>query len=103
HTPLRYPAPHSFPTRRSSDLASPLTVPLLAHVLPLTFVLSLAALLDLASGLALGIHTRRQANRGELLVLIPFTLLGQRERNQHRSEEHTSELQSPYDLVCRLL
>jgi len=56
--------------------ASPLTVPLLAHVLPLTFVLSLAAILDLASGLALGIHTRRQANRGELLVLIPFTLLG---------------------------
>src|SRR5437867_8106871 len=23
--------------------------------------------------------------------------------NRHRSEEHTSELQSPYDLVCRLL
>src|SRR5207248_10799113 len=23
--------------------------------------------------------------------------------NAHRSEEHTSELQSPYDLVCRLL
>src|SRR5437867_10364839 len=22
---------------------------------------------------------------------------------RHRSEEHTSELQSPYDLVCRLL
>src|SRR5437867_9792091 len=22
---------------------------------------------------------------------------------EHRSEEHTSELQSPYDLVCRLL
>ncbi|HEY3097385.1 MAG TPA: sulfite exporter TauE/SafE family protein [Methylomirabilota bacterium] len=56
--------------------ASPITVPLLAHVLPLTFVLSLAAMLDLASGLALGIHTRRQANREELLVLIPFTLLG---------------------------
>ena len=56
--------------------ASPLTVPLLAHFLPLTFVLSLAAILDLASGLALGIHTRRQANRRELLVLIPFTLIG---------------------------
>src|SRR5207248_10580934 len=27
--------------------------------------------------------------------LVPFRLL--------RSEEHTSELQSPYDLVCRLL
>src|SRR5207248_8681835 len=24
-------------------------------------------------------------------------------RVRHRSEEHTSELQSPYDLVCRLL
>src|SRR5207248_10637489 len=24
-------------------------------------------------------------------------------REGHRSEEHTSELQSPYDLVCRLL
>src|SRR5207248_10634128 len=24
-------------------------------------------------------------------------------RRPHRSEEHTSELQSPYDLVCRLL
>src|SRR5437867_5500616 len=24
-------------------------------------------------------------------------------RNRDRSEEHTSELQSPYDLVCRLL
>src|SRR5207248_10148552 len=26
-----------------------------------------------------------------------------RDRAGHRSEEHTSELQSPYDLVCRLL
>src|SRR5437867_8635790 len=25
------------------------------------------------------------------------------DRNKNRSEEHTSELQSPYDLVCRLL
>src|SRR5437867_10323211 len=25
------------------------------------------------------------------------------EHANHRSEEHTSELQSPYDLVCRLL
>lgn len=56
--------------------ASPITVPLLAHFLPLTFVLPLAGILDLASALALGIHTRRQANREELFVLIPFTLLG---------------------------
>src|SRR5207248_9684546 len=28
---------------------------------------------------------------------------GDKGRDQPRSEEHTSELQSPYDLVCRLL
>ena len=36
--------------------ASPITIPVLAHVLPLTFVLSLAALLDLSSVLLLGFH-----------------------------------------------
>src|SRR5215813_1977477 len=56
--------------------ASPLTIPVLAHVLPLTFVLPLAALLDLSSGLAVGYHTRRQADVRELLVLLPFTLVG---------------------------
>src|SRR5437867_7270527 len=29
--------------------------------------------------------------------------IGLAEINSDRSEEHTSELQSPYDLVCRLL
>jgi uncharacterized membrane protein YfcA len=56
--------------------ASPITIPVLAHVLPLTFVLSLAALLDLSSALALGIHTRKQADTRELLALVPFTLVG---------------------------
>ena len=56
--------------------ASPITIPVLAQVLPLTFVLSLAALLDLGSALLLGFHTRRQANTRELLTLIPFTLVG---------------------------
>src|SRR5256885_3882634 len=35
------------------------------------------------------------SNAGELLDLLP--------RHQTRSEEHTSELQSPCNLVCRLL
>jgi uncharacterized membrane protein YfcA len=56
--------------------ASPITIPVLVHVLPLTFVLSLAAVLDLASGLALGLHTRKQADARELLTLVPFTLIG---------------------------
>jgi uncharacterized protein len=56
--------------------ASPITIPVLAHVLPLTLVLSLAALLDFGSGLALGFHTRKQANMPELLTLVPFTVIG---------------------------
>src|SRR5437867_6610767 len=35
------------------------------------------------------------------LVRGPFA--APREKLRPRSEEHTSELQSPYDLVCRLL
>jgi len=56
--------------------ASPITIPILAHVLPLPFVLSLAAVLDLSSGLALGFHTRRHADTRELFALVPFTLVG---------------------------
>jgi uncharacterized membrane protein YfcA len=56
--------------------ASPITIPLLVHVLPLTFVLPLAAILDFGSALALGVHTRRQAHGRELLTLVPFTLVG---------------------------
>lgn len=53
--------------------ASPITVPVLAHFLPLPFVLSLAAALDLGSAAALGVHTKKQADVRELLVLAPFT------------------------------
>jgi len=56
--------------------ASPITIPVLVHLLPLAFVLPLAALLDLGSALALGFHTRRQADTRELVTLVPFTLLG---------------------------
>src|SRR5262249_26921975 len=55
---------------------SPITIPVLAQVFPLTFVLPLTALLDLSSALALGLHTRRDASTRELLVLLPFTLAG---------------------------
>ena len=56
--------------------ASPITVPVLAHVLPLPFVLALAAILDLTSALVLGFRARRQADVRELALLLPFTLLG---------------------------
>jgi uncharacterized protein len=56
--------------------ASPITIPLLVHIFPLTFVLPLAALLDLGSASVLGFHTRRSAEVRELLTLVPFTLVG---------------------------
>lgn len=56
--------------------ASPITIPILVHLLPLTFVLALAALLDFASAVALASHTRRQADTREVFVLLPFTLIG---------------------------
>src|SRR5438874_9342285 len=64
---------HSFPTRRSSDLAS---------CRRNTDVALLRALPD----------PRSIANAGTILP-----------RGLRRSEEHTSELQSRRDLVCRLL
>jgi len=56
--------------------ASPITIPVLVHLLPLTFVLALAAILDLSSALVLGFHTRRRADLRELAVLVPFTVVG---------------------------
>jgi uncharacterized membrane protein YfcA len=56
--------------------ASPITIPVLVHLLPLALVLPLAALLDLGSALSLAARTRRQADTRELLTLVPFTLAG---------------------------
>src|SRR2546426_3162128 len=72
----------SFPTRRSSDLAFAL-----AQTIPGV---------DYTKGMALAntIHTTGQA----------IVWSGHRELAElYRSEEHTSELQSPCNLVCRLL
>src|SRR5207248_7834013 len=43
---------------------------------------------------------RRERDRLLLLSRRPFA---RADHHTGRSEEHTSELQSPYDLVCRLL
>src|SRR5699024_12799384 len=75
-------APHSFPTRRSSDLTRLVVTP----------------------------GQRRGPDSGDEATRLPRRERGRaRDRTVagrvggDRSEEHTSELQSRFDLVCRLL
>src|SRR5207248_11398704 len=82
---------HSFPTRRSSDLTNLLVV---------------CDPFSLSTDRETGNGGRRRdpelgPDRGALERL--FDVCGANLRRDFRSEEHTSELQSPYDLVCRLL
>lgn len=50
--------------------------PLLAHLLPLRFVVPLTLLLDLFASITLGTRMRGQADRGELRRILPSTGLG---------------------------
>src|SRR5207248_10933128 len=77
---------HSFPTRRSSDLSSTQT----------TTDSGLFAF----SSLPVGKYTISVEKQGFKTLQKTGNVL---EVGTPRSEEHTSELQSPYDLVCRLL
>src|SRR5207248_8082267 len=88
---------HSFPTRRSSDLMS----------LEKRFVdrdrfhsdAFRSAFIETDDPVD---HQKRITMRKDLhdLVAVESAIAF---RHHSRSEEHTSELQSPYDLVCRLL
>src|SRR5438034_8510764 len=86
-TPLHL---HSFPTRRSSDLCLDEE----RHEAQADAVLLLERVLEALAGVddrrEVGLVERGQACGGAL-------------RRHERSEEHTSELQSHSDLVCRLL
>src|SRR5438552_5990197 len=75
---------HSFPTRRSSDLTP--------HHQKLRTGRRLVLLLPRR-----GVHRGRRAHPAELTSAQPTR------SRPRRSEEHTSELQSPDHLVCRLL
>src|SRR2546427_8320753 len=57
---------------------------------------SLGQGLSVGAGLALGARTEKSSAR-------VYVLLGDGEMAEGRSEEHTSELQSQSNLVCRLL
>src|SRR5437867_8600297 len=49
------------------------------------------------------IRTWSRRSRGAPAGYVGVVSATIRRRSRRRSEEHTSELQSPYDLVCRLL
>src|SRR5438067_10077403 len=79
-----------FPTRRSSDLAPPGKAPA-ARSLPV-------------GGRARPRHDHHpRPARGAGACAAPPPPPRRRPAGRSRSEEHTSELQSRFDLVCRLL
>src|SRR5256885_3392955 len=67
-------------------------------------VLEVLAGAEAGAGRADG-RVSREAGRRAPLVVVRFARAnyGRRPSLRHRSEEHTSELQSPCNLVCRLL
>src|SRR5207248_10958110 len=93
----------SFPTRRSSDLPIPYPPRLMSRLTALVLVL-LAGLLPAPAG-------ARRNRRNDLIRVTSPPVRGTASAHpfvnvivffdSRRSEEHTSELQSPYDLVCR--
>src|SRR5207248_10108922 len=98
-----HPDLHSFPTRRSSDLLiqpHPLVWFFRASIDRVLIQLWPSALLATVLAIAAprdGIQSAEGPGRpsaGDAVAVGGA--------NPNRSEEHTSELQSPYDLVCRL-
>src|SRR5205823_13812788 len=87
---------HSFPTRRSSDLLEALPAEVKGRI----------------RGVAVTFHTVKtdaavMASLPRLEIIASFGVgydhIAAAHAGQHRSEEHTSELQSLAYLVCRLL
>src|SRR5207249_10339169 len=88
---------HSFPTRRSSDLITSILYGD-GYSAGLTYHLGTDRLLS--------IRTKRGTETVQDLKYEWYENGNLRRRNdvqRSRSEEHTSELQSRFDLVCRLL
>src|SRR5699024_12092635 len=88
----------SFPTRRSSDLSAPRGKKFSSKLLekitsPIKVELLKLAVVCIALS-AFGCATTANATSSQLAIVLSAT---------PRSEEHTSELQSRFDLVCRLL
>src|SRR5207244_11634916 len=91
--------PPSFPTRRSSDLALYANDTICASLTPAGFSVKLpedsrTALLQKCRGTPLRYFKGAPIKKEYVVLSVSIA---------SRSEEHTSELQSPDHLVCRLL
>lgn len=53
-----------------------ISVPILAHFLPVSYLVPLMAIIDLACSLVIGTRSREQVSRAELKTLIPFMFVG---------------------------
>src|SRR5207247_9457628 len=90
------PRLHPFPTRRSSDL--------LARCCTRAIPRRRGGRLRVSRGLDLAEAALRASGGDDVEVVVHAERSGvARRRPPRRSEEHTSELQSRVDLVCRLL
>src|SRR5699024_12002989 len=86
----------SFPTRRSSDLKRFLNPFINKSCPPMTMDKRKAPITTGCSFPNIGILDKATIKMSKAIPVFKFSLLS-------RSEEHTSELQSRFDLVCRLL
>src|SRR5205807_7803672 len=93
----------SFPTRRSSDLLGGRKTVLKEEQPTMAFAYaSVVSIRDVPAGCALtseDVWVKRPGT-GEVLAASNPDVIGR--LTARRSEEHTSELQSPWNLVCRL-
>src|SRR5207249_11673724 len=94
---------HSFPTRRSSDLAPRIHSGgcVRARVPRLCFFVTSRKTRSPYTAVVSTCGRGRTRNSHSVLRSRPI-LICSRRQGRSRSEEHTSELQSRFDLVCRL-
>src|SRR5699024_11733943 len=93
---------HSFPTRRSSDLTDEILMilPSLSCSIIRLAKVCVAKTSPFKLTSIISSHSSISNSRNGVGLFLPGAL---RTISQPRSEEHTSELQSRFDLVCRLL
>src|SRR5699024_11695790 len=97
-----YPALPSFPTRRSSDLTNDVTLSLGTYFKQCSIMVTCQSLANLGAVLAndgIAPWNNERIISSEAATYTKSVMM----TTGLRSEEHTSELQSRFDLVCRLL